>query len=379
MDIYALSLVKLGCGNNLIGYYMYKGGTNKIGKLSTFNETKESGYPNDYTTLSYDFQAPLSQYGEIRDHYRSINMLHMFVADFGDVLATMEAVMAEKELPSSNLDELRYAMRTDGNGGFVFINNYQRLARMKQIDDVVIDTGTAVFPSIDIKSGVSFIMPFNITLSGVLLEYATAQLLCRDKNTYFFVAIDGIEPKFKFKGNKEFICKVGKDTVTKIGGIKIITLTADEAKYTRKLNNSVYIGDEADIYYDSDIRSADERSICYYKWNGGSFDKYETEHDFTQAELILADTPQPFEPTEKYDLEIGGKRMLTWKRLETTSGDGFIEIPFEYDAAQIYVNGTLSADDFYIGVPWRIPASLVYGKECYLVMSELRNDFYREI
>lgn len=37
MDIYALSLVKLGCGNNLIGYYMCHGGTNKLGKLSTFN------------------------------------------------------------------------------------------------------------------------------------------------------------------------------------------------------------------------------------------------------------------------------------------------------------------------------------------------------
>ncbi len=30
MDAYALSLVKLGAGNNLIGYYMYHGGTNPI-------------------------------------------------------------------------------------------------------------------------------------------------------------------------------------------------------------------------------------------------------------------------------------------------------------------------------------------------------------
>ena len=46
MDVYGLSLVKFGSGNNLIGYYMYKGGTNKHGK-TTFNESKESGYPND--------------------------------------------------------------------------------------------------------------------------------------------------------------------------------------------------------------------------------------------------------------------------------------------------------------------------------------------
>ena len=36
------------------------------------------------------------------------------------------------------------------------------------------------------------------------------------------------------------------------------------------------------------------------------------------------------------------------------------------------------ADEFYYGVPWRIPARLLYGKECYLVMSEIRDDFYRE-
>ena len=34
MDAYALSLVKLGSGNNLIGYYMYHGGTNPVGRLS---------------------------------------------------------------------------------------------------------------------------------------------------------------------------------------------------------------------------------------------------------------------------------------------------------------------------------------------------------
>lgn len=39
MDAYALSLVKLGSGNNLIGYYMYHGGTNPVGRLSTMQES----------------------------------------------------------------------------------------------------------------------------------------------------------------------------------------------------------------------------------------------------------------------------------------------------------------------------------------------------
>ena len=50
----------------------------------------------------------------------------------------------------------------------------------------------------------------------------------------------------------------------------------------------------------------------------------------------------------------------------------------EYDVAQIYADGQLVADNFYTGVDWRVPASLLFGRECYLVMSEQRDDFYRE-
>ena len=45
---------------------------------------------------------------------------------------------------------------------------------------------------------------------------------------------------------------------------------------------------------------------------------------------------------------------------------------------QIYADGKLIADEFYCGVPWRLPAKLLYGRECYLVMSEMKDDFYRE-
>ena len=43
-----MTLVKLGCGNNLMGYYMYHGGTNGMGRHSTLQESRATGYPNDY-------------------------------------------------------------------------------------------------------------------------------------------------------------------------------------------------------------------------------------------------------------------------------------------------------------------------------------------
>lgn len=48
------------------------------------------------------------------------------------------------------------------------------------------------------------------------------------------------------------------------------------------------------------------------------------------------------------------------------------------DVSQIYANGELIADNYYYGKPWRVPAALLSGKECYLVMSEMKDDFYRE-
>ena len=42
------------------------------------------------------------------------------------------------------------------------------------------------------------------------------------------------------------------------------------------------------------------------------------------------------------------------------------------------MGGQLVADSFYYGAPWRVPASLLYGKECFLALSELGGNFYRE-
>ena len=45
---------------------------------------------------------------------------------------------------------------------------------------------------------------------------------------------------------------------------------------------------------------------------------------------------------------------------------------------KIYADGELVADDYYYGKPWRVPCRLLYGRECYLVVSEMKDDFYHE-
>ena len=364
MDIYAVSLVKLGDGNNLVGYYMYHGGTNKIGELSTFNETKATGYPNDYPILSYDFQAPLSEYGEVREQYGLLNMLHMFVNDFGEEFAPMIAVDSANSVAVDDTNSLRYGMRTNGKSGFVFVNHYQRLTELADIENAVISAGNVEFPPIDVKGEVSFFMPFNMKMGDSVLEYATAQPLCKCDDTYFFAEIPNIKAEYKFSK----------------GSANIVTVPFENAKYMRKLNGTVYIGGGCNLYEENgQIHSVEDGEYICQKWNGSEFETLTIVQSAKQSNVeITVVENAPFEPKYKEELCIGGERELTWKKINVDGGYGFAEIDYVGDVAQIYADGELVADDYYYGKTWRVPCKLLYGKECYMVISEMKDDFYKE-
>ena len=343
MDAYAMSLTKLGSGNNLVGYYMYHGGTNPIGKLSTFQESKATGYPNDLPIRSYDFHTALGEYGQPRDQYGLLNMLHMFLAEWGADLAPMEYVASPQAVQPSDTRSLRYCMRTNGESGFVFINHYQRLLPLEDVLDVVIKTPQVTFPAMDIKGDVSFFLPFNMNLAGNRLIWATAQPLCRVDDTYYFAAIPGIEPQYKWAQQPE--------------NIRIITLSWEDARRARKLAGKLYFGNVYEM--DGQILNMDE--------------------DYQLTDVTITPLSQPpFDPPYGEELAFNGPRALNWYQLHVDSATGMIAIPGPYDVGQIYADGQLVADQFYHGEDWLVPARLLWGKTAYLVTSEIKNDFYRE-
>ncbi len=420
MDIYAVALVKLGDGNNLLGYYMYHGGTNKLGKLSTLQESRATGYPNDYPILSYDFQTALSEFGEVREQYRLLNLLHLFLQDFQEVFAPLAAVDAMAPVPREDTTSLRYGMRTDGKKGYVFVNHYQRLTRLSDVEGAVLDCGSVRFPAIDVRGEVSFFFPFGMELAKesaesegkLTLKYATAQPVCRMEDAFFFVEIPGIEAEYCIEGNgKDRIFKTaaGKNSVSEIrissgGGefVRIVTLTWDEARFLRRLSvngqEELYLGNGCDLYAaDGKLNSVQPGACTCYRWNGGEFEEFSfgeggepldasmtgCAHAMREAEVKWTDVAEPpFEPPYSEELQIGseegGERALVWRKLEVSGEKGFITVDEDYDVAQIYADGQLVADHYDIGLPWRVPAELLAGKECYLVMSERRDDFYKE-
>ena len=208
-DIAPTALTELGSGVDLLGYYMYQGGTNPEGKLSTLQESQETNYPNDLPVKSYDFQAPLREFGQMNGSFRKLKVLHQFLADFGSVLAPMTAVLPDI-VPAGAQDEStpRLVARTQGDRGFVFFNNYVRnypLPKHKGVQVVLkLASETITLPRqpFDIAPQSYFLWPVNLELDGALLKYSTAQPFARldDGETacYFFLPSPGVSPEFAF-------------------------------------------------------------------------------------------------------------------------------------------------------------------------------------
>lgn len=205
-DIGAMSLAKLGSGVAMLGYYMYHGGSNPKGILSTLQESKESGYPNNVPEINYDFFAPIRQYGQISDTYKEIKLLAMFLADYGDDLARLPEEIEPAGISPEDTHSLRTAWRHDEDHGYVFFNNYQRKRHMDSHSGVRL-TGrcrdTAVFHEIEIPSGAYGFFPYHMKLGEMELISAAATPLCRlEGPETCYVFYGDYEPHYKWKDDK---------------------------------------------------------------------------------------------------------------------------------------------------------------------------------
>lgn len=245
-DIDAVVLCKLGSGGNLPGYYMYHGGVNPEG-LGPMQESQATKYWNDLPEKNYDFQAPLGAAGQIRPHYHRLRRLHLFIRDFGEQLAALPPVFPESRPASGDdVSTLRWTARSDGTGGFVFVNNYERLRPLPAKPGVRFDLALAdgrrlAFPSapITVPADTNFIWPFGLDLApGVRLDHASAQLLCRidegKVRTVFFAATPGVPAEFAFNGAAPVFVAPGRGvahTVTGLDGaeLRVVLLDADDS------------------------------------------------------------------------------------------------------------------------------------------------------
>jgi len=306
--------------------------------------------------------------------------MHLFLEDFGDRLAPMPAFDSAIPVKRDDTTTIRAGLRTDGKSGFVFVNHYQRRSELADLENVVFDTGSVVFPAIDVVGDIAFFLPFNMDLGGEMLEYATAQPVCRMGDTFFFAAIPGVMTEYKFAdGTRE------AGPIFRHGKIRIYTLPWANALGLRRLGGELYFSRDCDLVRiegeNPVVRPVQLGAYDCRKWDGEKFRDLRLGVRSVRPVLRVIDVENaPFELPEMFaaELKLGGARPLIWKKLEVMGSEGFVELDFQYDVAQIYADGKLVADQYDCGFPWRIPASLLNGKTCYLVMSPRLNNIYRE-
>jgi hypothetical protein len=184
-DIAAMMPVMLGSGVNLYGTYMFHGGENPDGKLTTLQESLATHYANDLPQKTYDFEAPIGEFGDERESLLKLKTWNYFLNDFGPTLAPMQP-HAPEILPNGPRDFSvpRIAARTSGSSGFLFVNNHVRGSAMPARPNFQVaiklpagETLTLPTNPVTIPADAYFVWPFHIDLSGLHLRFATAQPL----------------------------------------------------------------------------------------------------------------------------------------------------------------------------------------------------------
>ena len=363
----ALMVRTLGSGANGIGYYMYHGGsTPKQNNGVGFFSDDGMGMPK----ISYDYQAPIGEFGLVRDSYQNLRILHTFLKDFGSILAPMETVLPEgyEKITPDNRETLRYAARMKEDAGFIFMTNFQDhdTARFDQTDlqlKLKLKKQTLIIPSsktFTLKKDQSVILPFNLSMEGALLKYSTTQLLAKveEKNAvhYFFFAPEGLRTEYSFdkstlSSGKEFYTpKPGSKstfsiTVKNGKTLKITTLTRQQALNTTKVNNHILIT-EATVLPEKEqctLLSLGKTQISYALYTANKGWKEET------IEVQPVDV--------KADWKKVGTRRMTVKIDQPDVpqvNDYFLRVNYVADVAMAFIGGYLVLDHYYYGIPWTI-------------------------
>ena len=331
-DSYSMALVKLGSGSNLLGYYMYHGGTNPEG-LTTLNETQRTRGTanNDLPVKNYDFQAPLGEFGQTYPQYYMLRPLHLLMYDYGEMLAPMEASFpAPQDLAKGEDTGLRWAVRSNGESGFIFINNYERLQNLSPKKGVVLEACGVKFPRLTIPSGCMAIFPVNI--DGI--RYATAQPVAKRDGKVYLMQIEGIPTTIALQNGKTLKNLKPKGVATPVHG-NLYLLTKAEAER---------------LFLDApDMEDAPTQAVAYAKTKEAGAPR---DIKIGPAKVAEAPSDEDFEQAAIYRLSLDGQPMREGKQL--------LHISYRGDCARLYANGKLVADhfnygrDFLFGL-WRLP------------------------
>ncbi|WP_457947463.1 beta-galactosidase [Pseudarthrobacter sp. alpha12b] len=402
-DVAAVANNKIGSGSGWQGYYMFAGGTNPAAGLQ---ESQATGYPNDLPVFDYDFHAPVGVSGRLEPSFGLLRRQHAFLAAFGDRLAPMPSTLPEW-VPAGNGDAetLRWALRSDGVSGFVFITWHQPHIPLLEYTGaqfrLMLADGPLTFPAapVDVPPGTIAAWPVDLDVGGVRLLWATATpLTVLDAGavpTLVLAAEAGIGiqiclpegtllegPASALAGGAYAVDASAPVTLSAASGrgaLRILVLPAvlaDEAWVLETRRGRELVLSAEPVWVDAGGllagRSTAAPVVRSYSTVAGCFEDVPVQADLME----LGRQPVPVErirPAMPVPASFGSRsgraaapddetiaRLAAAYRLElptagpAAGGIAEVEIAWAGDVARLLVDGRVVADRFWDGSPWVI-------------------------
>ena len=362
-DVEATTLVKLGSGSISPGYYMYHGGTNPEGR-TTLMEEQASVITNwnDLPVKNYDFQTALGQYGQIRPQYFMLRRLHLFLHDFGQKLAGMDTVLPDRRTKGKNdIATLRWAVRSDGQSGFVFVNNYERSRPLPAKDGVqfalkLAEGRTLTFPAapVAVPANARFLWPFNLDLGrGITLRWATAQpVTTRNEGavrTVYFAETPGIAARFCFGpevdplGPVLAVSDAGKVYELHAGSVTPVALSKEDSSQTLRL---AVLSEADSLTFGLKVSAAVAPVVV-------GIEQIKTAGPLRAITMGKCKLPVAAAPVDADFAAAAVWRIKLPADLDLTA-DVLLRLHYTGDVARVYIGGKFIIDDYYNGLPLEI-------------------------
>lgn len=375
-DAYSLAIIKLGSGSNLLGYYMYHGGTNPTammpgnlddGSAVYLNEnqrTQATNY-NDMPVKTYDFQAPLGEFGQKNAHYFMLRKLHLFMHDYAEVLAPMESSFpCSQDIEKGDDSHLRWSFRSKDKSGFVFINNYERLQQLSAKKNVQFEVCGVKFPQrpMTVPAGAICIFPVNI--DGI--RYATAQLIAKRDGKIYLEQIKGIPTEIAVDG--KVLKNVKAKGIAKPVYKNIYLVDSKTAEHLFLQEEGISVEQKNGSVKSQTSKSKKMVPMMSLAPSFKKIKEAESVRKITMGVQKVAEEPSDadFKKAAVYQLHLSPE-MLQGRKL--------LQIQYRGDCARLYADGKLVADNFYNGRPflmglWRLPTDCQKLELCILPLQK---------
>ncbi|WP_052712087.1 beta-galactosidase [Domibacillus indicus] len=394
-SIEAMANMKAAGGCNFVGYYVFHGGSNPAGKKTPF--LNENAAPK----ISYDYQAPIGEFGQVRESYKRLKRLHYFFQKFEESFCPTKTVLPydTSSMDPKDTETLRYAVRVHNGSGYIFINNYQdhlnSSAKENFAFELSLDNETIRVPNKDglsLAPDASCMLPFNLQMDSVLLKYAAAQLITKvekEKETsYFFFIPAGMKPEYCFdlkniqsiildKGTVEQIepfvfVKPEEDIVTKISIkskdgqiIQVYTLTDEQSmnfwKFTWGNKEQVLLTDATLLVDETSIRFESANNCVTFSTIDQLADETLMERFFSseveKKGLLTSYTFSQEQRNISLKIEkMDNRRTVVFVDHSQLAGlkEALLQVHYNGDIGYAFMNNELIHDNFHNGAAWEI-------------------------